>query len=91
MKAYISPTLAVYIGSRFLAWVFGVSLLLSAVVLLGDSIELLRRTSNKPDVGFGLVLLMALSSCRQRRRRSCHSDCSGQRWDASPSCRAAAS
>jgi lipopolysaccharide export system permease protein len=60
MKAYISPTLAVYIGSRFLAWVFGVSLLLSAVVLLGDSIELLRRTSNKPDVGFGLVLLMAL-------------------------------
>ena len=60
MKAYISPTLALYIGGRFLAWVFGVSLVLAGVVLLGDAIELLRRTSEKPDVGFGLVVIMAL-------------------------------
>jgi lipopolysaccharide export system permease protein len=59
MKAHISPTLALYIGGRFLAWVFGVSLVLAGVVLLGDAIELLRRTSEKPNVGFGIVVVMA--------------------------------
>ena len=60
MKAALSPTLALYIGGRFFAWLLGVSLLLTGIVLLGDSIELLRRASDKPEATFGLVMAMAL-------------------------------
>ncbi len=60
MKTALSPTLALYIGGRFFAWLLGVSLLLACIVLLGDSIELLRRASDKPDVSFGIVMLMAI-------------------------------
>jgi lipopolysaccharide export system permease protein len=60
MRTALSPTLTLYIGGRFFAWLLGVSLLLAGIVLLGDSIELLRRASDKPDAGFTLVMLMAL-------------------------------
>ncbi len=60
MKASLSPTLTLYIGGRFFAWLLGVSLLLAGIVLLGDSIELLRRASDKPAATFSLVMLMAL-------------------------------
>ena len=60
MKAALSPTLALYIGGRFLVWVVGVSIVLSAIILLADSIELLRRASgnNAPDLR--IVVVMAL-------------------------------
>ena len=60
MRSSLSPTLTLYIGGRFLAWVVGVSLLLSAIVLFADAIELLRKASDRPDVGFGTVMLMAI-------------------------------
>lgn len=55
----LSPTLSVYIGRHFLLCFlacFGMFLLL---VLLFDSIELLRRASSKPDVSFADVIEMA--------------------------------
>jgi lipopolysaccharide export system permease protein len=60
MKAALSPTLALYIGGRFLVWVAGVSIVLSGIILLADSIELLRRASgnNAPDLR--IVVVMAL-------------------------------
>jgi lipopolysaccharide export system permease protein len=59
MKTALSPTLTLYIGGRFVAWLIGVSLLLSGIVLLGDSIELLRRAADRPELGFGIIILMA--------------------------------
>ncbi len=55
----ISPTLSVYIGRQFLFCFlacFGVFLM---IVLLFDTIELLRRASTRPDVTFGQVIEMA--------------------------------
>ena len=60
MRALLSPTLTLYIGGRFLAWLIGVSLLLTAIVFFADALELMRRTSDRSDIGFGLVMLMAL-------------------------------
>ena len=60
MKTSLSPTLTLYIGGRFFAWLLGVSVLLGCITLLGDSIELLRRSADKPDVTFALVMLMAI-------------------------------
>jgi lipopolysaccharide export system permease protein len=60
MRSSLSPTLTLYIGGRFLAWVAGISLLLSAIVLFGDAIELLRKASDHPEVGFGIIMLMAV-------------------------------
>ena len=55
----ISPTLSVYIGRHFLISFlacFGVFLL---IVMLFDSIELLRRAASRPDVSFTDVIEMA--------------------------------
>ncbi len=55
----LSTTLSFYIGRNFLlsfAVLFGLFLLL---ILLFDTIELLRRAANKPDIGFSLVMEMA--------------------------------
>jgi lipopolysaccharide export system permease protein len=60
MKAALSPTLALYIGGRFLVWVVGVSIVLSAIILLADSIELLRRASGNNEPDLGIVVVMAL-------------------------------
>ncbi len=58
MKAALSPTLTLYIGARFLLWVAGLAVLLTAVILLGDSIELLRRAAGGAD--FRTIIAMAL-------------------------------
>jgi len=60
MKTALSPTLTLYIGGRFFAWLLGVSMLLGGIVLLGDSIELMRRAAGHPEMTFGLVMAMAL-------------------------------
>ena len=55
----LSNTLSFYIGRNFLlsfAVMFGLFLLL---ILLFDTVELLRRAANKPDIGFSLVMEMA--------------------------------
>jgi lipopolysaccharide export system permease protein len=48
-------TLSVYIARQFAGAVVGMLLALSGLVALFDFIELLRRSTSKPDVTFGLV------------------------------------
>ncbi len=57
---FLSLTLFRYIARRFLLWLFGVLGLLVAVIVLAETIELLRRTAGHPEVGFGQVATMAL-------------------------------
>ncbi|HEX3063944.1 MAG TPA: LPS export ABC transporter permease LptG, partial [Dongiaceae bacterium] len=60
MKAYLSPTLTLYIGGRFLLWVVAVASVLAGVIILADSVELLRRASGNADATFAIVVTMAL-------------------------------
>ncbi|MGA9012837.1 MAG: LptF/LptG family permease, partial [Acetobacteraceae bacterium] len=48
-------TLSIYICRQFAGAVVGMLLALSGLVALFDFIELLRRSTSKPDVTFGLV------------------------------------
>lgn len=51
--------LSFYIGKQYLKWFFVILLGILSVVFVFDCIELLRRTSAKPEVTYGIVLLMA--------------------------------
>lgn len=57
---FISLILFRYIARRFLLWLIGLLALLVAVIILAETIELLRRAAGRPNVGFGLVVRMAL-------------------------------
>src|SRR5271166_6190343 len=48
-------TLSIYIARQFTGAVVGMLLALSGLVALFDFIELLRRSTSKPDATFGLV------------------------------------
>ena len=48
-------TLSIYISRQFAGAVVGMLLALSGLVALFDFIELLRRSTSKPDATFGLV------------------------------------
>lgn len=56
----LSMTLSNYIGRHFLVGFLVAFTVFLLLILLFDSIELLRRASSKPDIGLGLVLEMAL-------------------------------
>jgi len=56
----ISPTLSIYIGRHFLVSFVAMFILFLLLILLFDSVELLRRAASKPDVSFGNVIEMAL-------------------------------
>ncbi len=60
MKAALSPTLTLYIGGRFLLWVIVVAVVLCSVILMADSVELLRRASGNPEATVPIVLTMAI-------------------------------
>ncbi|MEK9725319.1 MAG: LptF/LptG family permease, partial [Rhodospirillaceae bacterium] len=56
----LSSTLSVYVGRHFLV-AFGALLsLFLFLVLLFDTVELLRRAASKPNIDFGMVIEMAL-------------------------------
>ena len=55
MTMRLSITFSTYLGRQFLAWFFAIFLLFAGLILLFDVIELLRRTSARPDAT--LVLL----------------------------------
>jgi lipopolysaccharide export system permease protein len=57
---FFSLVLFRYIARRYLVWLFGVLALLVAIIVLAESIELLRRAAGRDDIGFGLVAQMAL-------------------------------
>jgi len=56
----LSSTLSIYIGRNFLMSFLGFFFGLLALILLLDSIELLRRAASKPNVTFLIVIQMAL-------------------------------
>src|SRR3546814_2288727 len=49
---------------RYALWLAGVLVLLVAVIVLAETIELLRRSAGRPEIGFGLVIQMALDRKR---------------------------
>jgi lipopolysaccharide export system permease protein len=55
-----STTLNGYIGRQFLVWVFFMVLALVGIILLFDTLELLRRTSGHHEATIGIVISMAL-------------------------------
>jgi lipopolysaccharide export system permease protein len=57
---FLSLTLFRYITRRFLVWLLGVLALLIAVIVLAETIELLRRSAGRPEIGMGLIVQMAL-------------------------------
>ncbi|MCP5368116.1 MAG: LPS export ABC transporter permease LptG [Hyphomicrobiales bacterium] len=56
----LSATLSGYIGRHFLLSFLALFAAFAALILIIDIVELLRRTAGKPDVGFTLVVEMAL-------------------------------
>lgn len=56
----ISTTLSRYIGRQFLTWFLFLLMVLLAIILLLDAVELLRRAAGKPEATLGLVLKMSL-------------------------------
>jgi lipopolysaccharide export system permease protein len=55
-----SATLNKYIGRQFLSWFFFMILSLVAIILLFDTLELIRRTSGRENATIGIVISMAL-------------------------------
>ncbi len=51
--------LPVYIGQQYLKWFSVILAGLLGIVFIFDTIELIRRTSSRPDVTYDIVLLMA--------------------------------
>lgn len=56
MFSRFSPTIAIYLGRRYLTSLFITTLLLSALVFLLDFIEITRRLSSKPDIGGDMAM-----------------------------------
>jgi lipopolysaccharide export system permease protein len=56
----LSPILSGYIGRNFLVAFVTVLLVIMGVILLFDVIELIRRAAGRPEVGFGLIMALAL-------------------------------
>lgn len=56
----LSPILSVYIGRTFLASFLGVLAFIIGLILLGDTLELMRRLSSRENATLGAVLTMAL-------------------------------
>jgi lipopolysaccharide export system permease protein len=56
----LSPTLFIYIGRQFLLWFLAVFLAMIAVIVLIDSVELLRRSASKTDASTAIITSMAL-------------------------------
>lgn len=55
----LTPLLFFYIARQFLLWFGAVMLLFIVLIFMIDTIELLRRSSGKPNVSFTLVLEMS--------------------------------
>lgn len=56
----ISGTLSAYIARHFLFWLISVFVALISIVVLFDTIEMLRRAAGKADIGISIVLSMSL-------------------------------
>jgi len=56
----LSSTLSIYVGRHFLTAFIGLLVLFLLLVLLFDTVELLRRAASKPNVDFTMVVEMTL-------------------------------
>ena len=56
----LSPTMSIYIGKQFILSFCIIFSVLLMLILLFDTIELLRRAASKPQIGFSLVIEMAV-------------------------------
>ena len=56
----LSTTMSLYIGRQFIVSFIAIFAILLSLILLVDTIELLRRASSKPQVNFSMVAEMAL-------------------------------
>lgn len=56
---HASSTLYRYIGRQFVTWFFILLMIILAIILVLDMVELLRRAGAKPHITFGLILEMA--------------------------------
>lgn len=56
----LSITFSAYVGRQFLFWFFSVVLILAAIILLFDFVELIRRTSKHEEATPDIALFMAL-------------------------------
>ncbi len=56
----LSITFSAYVGRQFLFWFFSVALILAAIILLFDFVELIRRTSKHEEATLDIALFMAL-------------------------------
>jgi lipopolysaccharide export system permease protein len=57
---HASSTLSRYIGRQFVMWFIALLLIVLAIILVLDMVELLRRAGSKPNITFGLILEMSL-------------------------------
>jgi len=56
----VTPTLSVYLGWHFILAFVGLLAVISGLILLFDTIELMRRAVGDENLAFGTVLGMAL-------------------------------
>jgi lipopolysaccharide export system permease protein len=56
----LSLTLSLYIGRQYFLIFLGILAIFISIVLMIDTIELMRRASGKSDVGFGVIMTMAV-------------------------------
>jgi lipopolysaccharide export system permease protein len=56
----ISTTLSGYIGRQFALALVTVLLVILGIIFLFDVIELIRRAAGRPEIGFGIIMTMAL-------------------------------
>jgi len=52
-------TLSVYFGRQFFLWFLAIMAGLMSIVYIGEALELLRRSTARPDVSFGIILQMS--------------------------------
>lgn len=57
---HFSITMSRYLGRQFLISVLAVFVVFSCIALIADLVELLRRTSDKDEIGAGLIAAMAV-------------------------------
>ena len=56
----ISPTLSLYVGRHFLFGFLALFFIFLMIILTFDTIELMRRSAAKPDIGLSIIVEMAL-------------------------------
>lgn len=68
----LSRTLTLYIGRQFLFWFFSLLLLLTAIIMLAEFVDLMRRSAGVEAIGLGLVMRFTLLKTPQTIQQLFH-------------------